>query len=444
MTHEQKFSAQIKRAFHPFTGERKDYDALLARAGQASIVLIGAASHGTHEFCRIRAELTERLIAEQGFAAVAVAADWPDAWRVNRFVQGRGDDALPAEALADFKRFPAWIWRNAEVVDFLGFLADFNQARPAAEKVGFYGLDLYSLHGSSEALLRCLDELDPSAAGQARRRYAGFEQCGREEESHGSAMSYVRPDCQDEAVRQLTARQSKAFESLHRHGAVAEDEQFFAEQGARAAREAERYYRAMFAGRISSWNLREQHMAQTLAALSEHLQRRRAPKLVVWAHNTHVGDARATEMGELGGLSLSQLIRERYGEQVLSIGFTTHVGTVAAASAWGGPVERMALQPSLEGSWERMFHENAPAPWALLLNQKAWLGQMLATPRLQRAIGVVYAPQTERGSHYFRARLSAQFDAVIHVDLTRALQPLEQASGWEQAEPPASDGRGGQ
>jgi erythromycin esterase-like protein len=429
----------IGRGVHPLTGAAADYDPLLGLVGEARFVLIGEASHGTHEFYRQRALITRRLIAECGFGAVAVEADWPDAAHVNQYVRG-GGAASAAEALAVFQRFPSWMWRNADVLDFVGWLRAHNDARPESARAGFYGIDLYSLYGSIAAVLDYLASVNPQAAQEARQRYACFEQFRADPQLYGYATSFDAADsCADEAVAQLLELQRRAAELLRRDGYLAEDAHFFAEQNARLVKNAEAYYRAMFRGR-EAWNLRDTHMAETLDAIAAHLRRRDQPvKIVVWAHNSHLGDARATEMGRQGELNVGQLARERYGRDVVSVGFSTYSGTVTAARDWGEPAERRRVRPALPESYEALFHAAAgagPRDFLLLLRDGGALADELRAPRLERAIGVIYRPETERRSHYFHAQLADQFDAVIHIDETRAVEPLDPEAGWFRGEPP--------
>jgi erythromycin esterase-like protein len=264
----------IREAAHPLTGSLQDYDPLMLLVGDARLVLLGEASHGTHEFYRERAQITKRLIAEKGFTAVAVEADWPDAYRVNRYVRGEGNDAEAVDALAGFKRFPAWMWRNADVLDFAGWLRAHNEGLPpAGRKVGFYGLDLYSLHASIEAVLGYLDKVDPEGASRARYRYGCFEHFGEDPQQYGYQTGFgLTPSCQREVVNQLVELQRRAAEYARRDGRVAEDDFFYAEQNARLVKNAEEYYRTMFRGRASSWNLRDRHMAETLHALLAHFE----------------------------------------------------------------------------------------------------------------------------------------------------------------------------
>jgi erythromycin esterase-like protein len=396
-------------------------------AGGARFVLIGEASHGTHEFYALRAELTKRLIEERGFCAVAAEADWPDAYRVNCYVRGVGGDADGDQSLAGFRRFPTWMWRNMVVLEFVEWLREHNEQSP--HPAGFYGLDLYSLHASIEAVLRYLDEADPEAARRARERFACFEQFRGENDgqSYGYATTLGRAEpCEDEVVAQLVELHRRAAELVARDGRPAADRQFAAEQNARVVVNAERYYRSMFRGRVSSWNLRDTHMADTLDALADHLD----GPIVVWAHNSHLGDARATEMGRWGELNLGQLVRERHRGQAQLVGFSTYEGAVTAASDWGCPAERKRVRRGLGGSWEAYFHELGDE-FAVAAEEPA-----LRERRLQRAIGVIYRPETERQSHYFEAVPADQFDLLIHLDQTRALEPLERESLWEEGEVP--------
>jgi erythromycin esterase-like protein len=406
--------------------------------GDSRFVLIGEASHGTHEFYRIRAEITKRLIREKGFSAIAIEADWPDAYRVNRYVQGRGADSDATQALGGFKRFPQWMWRNADILEFTGWLRAYNDATQAPRKVGFYGLDLYSMHASMEAVLSYLRVVDPQAALRAQQRYACFEQFGESPQAYGyAATAGLAPSCENEVVAQLIELQKSAAAYATRDGRLASDDLFFAQQNARVVLNAERYYRAMFGNRASSWNLRDRHMAATLDALIAFLEfDRRSPKIVVWAHNSHLGDARATEMADRGEMNVGQLVRERWGRAALLVGFSTYSGTVTAASDWDAPAERKTVRPALEGSYEALFHETGLRNFFLGLrgNSPAVLG--LRQPRLERAIGVIYRPETERLSHYFHARLPHQFDAVFHYDVTRAVEPLERTGLWDQGELP--------
>lgn len=430
----------IVAAAQPLSGAARDYDALLDLVGDARLVLLGEASHGTHEFYHERARITERLIAEKGFAAVAVEADWPDAYRVNRYVRGQGDDGSAERSLAGFRRFPTWMWRNTDVVAFVDWLRAFNGALPPqARAAGFYGLDLYSLFTSMEQVLRYLDKVDPDAAQRARQRYGCFDLYGADSQRYGYAAGFgLSASCENDVVGQLRELQAHAADYLHQDGPQAADEFFHARQNARLVVNAEHYYRTMFRGRISSWNLRDQHMMDTLDGLAQHLSRTNGTpaKIVVWEHNSHIGDARATEVGAQGEWTVGQLARERYGSDTRLIGFTTYHGTVTAASDWDGPAERKRVRPALGGSVEDLFHQSGIGNFMLPLTPATPAAKALLRPRLERAIGVIYQPGTERQSHYFHASVARQFDAVLHFDATRAVTPLEASSQWHTGEAP--------
>src|SRR6266567_1073850 len=350
----------INQASEPLAGSVRDYDPLLRRIGNARFCLLGEATHGTHEFYRERAEITKRLIKEKGFTAIAVEADWPDAFRVNRYVRGLGDDRSADEALSGFKRFPTWMWRNTVVLDFVEWLRDYNSSLPTnAAKVGFYGLDLYSLFTSIEAVLGYLNKVDPPAAKRARYRYSCFEHFAEDTQAYGYAANFgITESCERDVIEQLVELRRRAADYASRDGRVAQDEFFFAEQNARLVLNAEKYYRSMFRGRVASWNLRDQHMAETLNALVTHLNSKGQPaKVAVWEHNSHLGDARATYMADSGELNVGQLVRAHYGPEAVLIGFTTYTGTVTAASDWDGPAERKRVRPALVNSYEALFHE---------------------------------------------------------------------------------------
>ena len=418
------------------TGDPSQYDALIEGVGDARAVLLGEATHGTHEFYRERAFITRRLIVEKGFTAVAVEADWPDTYRINRFVRGSSEDEDSVDALADFGRFPTWMWRNADVLDFVGWLRSHNDGRPAAERAGFYGLDLYSLRASTRAVLAYLDKVDPAAAARARVRYGCFDQFGDEMQEYAYSAGYgLTPSCEREVVAELVELQRRRADYASRDGRVAPDEFFYAQQNARLVRNAEEYYRTMLHGRAASWNLRDRHMTETLFELRRFLDRAgRGARVVVWAHNSHLGDARATEMGESGELNVGQLVRERLGTEAVLVGFTTFSGTVTAAEQWDGPAHRRQVRPALPGSYERLFHDAGMPRCLLALRTDLELASALAGPRLERAIGVIYAPATERRSHYFHAKLAEQFDYVLHFDVTRAVEPLERTAFWDTGE----------
>ena len=436
--------AELGRAARPIEGRDDDYDELLALVADRRVVLIGEASHGSGDFYYERARITQRLIEEHGFTVVAVEADWPDADRANRFVMGSSDDVTVGEALSDFRRFPTWMWRNTEVERFIGWLRDHNdRCRDHRRKVRFQGLDLYSLRASMDAVVAYLDRVDPDEANRARDRYACFDHVGAEGQAYGFALAHERAvPCESEVVAQLVELRRQASEYLRRDGWIEEDELFSAEQNAVVVRDAEEYYQQMYRAEVSSWNLRDRHMAATLDALLDHFDHRGGrTKVVVWEHNSHIGDARATAMSVRGELNVGQLARQRYGKHAVAlIGLTTYDGEVTAATDWGQPARRRTVRAALPESYEHLLHELvldglAPARFWMPMSD-AGAASVLETPRLERAIGVVYRPETERASHYFPARLDQQFDIVVHLDRTSALQPLDDIAAWDPLEPP--------
>jgi erythromycin esterase-like protein len=417
----------IKAAAVPLHGVT-DTDAIVEAIGDASIVLLGEATHGTHEFYRSRMEISMRLLRDKGFAGIAVESDWPDALNVSRYVQGRGAAGTPQEALKSYERFPRWMWRNDDVLELVKRLRAFNDGiADETQRAGFFGLDLYSLRRSMQAVVAYLDQVDPDAAQRARARYECFDHLAEDPQRYGYATTFgMKKDCEAEVMRQLMGMTANFERYAGLDGAEGFDEAFYAQQNARVAQNAESYYRAMFAGRHASWNVRDTHMADTLDALREHLTRRRGSpaRIVVWAHNSHIGDARATEMGRQGEVNLGQLVRQRHGpEQCCLLGYTTHAGTVTAASEWEQPAERKNVLPSLEDSVENLMHR-AGHDFLLPLRGNAELQKQLGQ-RLERAIGVIYLPQSERISHYFRSEPARQFDALIHFDTTRAVRPMD-------------------
>jgi erythromycin esterase-like protein len=426
----------IRQAAQPLVGATSDFDQLVEDIGDARIVLLGEGSHGTHEFYLARAQITQQLVAEKGFTAVIVEADWPDAYRVNRYIRGLGRDVDADSALGGFKRFPQWMWRNRDVLDLVQWMRLHNDALGGTGQtaLGFYGMDLYSLYSSMQATLAYLERVDPQGARRARDRYACFEQFGTDPQRYGYAAEFgMSSDCERQVIEQLRDLLEQAAQYAKMDGIVAEDEYFHAEQNARLVRNAEHYYRSMFRSQDNSWNVRDTHMVETIEHLLAHLDRTRGQqtRCVVWAHNSHLGDARATEMGRRGEINVGQLCRERWGDDVFSVGFTTHTGTVTAATDWGDPAELKRVNPSLQGSYERLFHEAGVDAFYLNLRDGDAVKQALKGERLERAIGVIYRPDTERWSHYFHCSLPQQFDAVIHFGLTRAVEPLERAAKWE-------------
>ena len=439
----------IRRYAIPLTGSPTDFDALLRRVGDAHFVLIGEASHGTHEFYRVRAEITKRLIREKGFTAVAVEADWPDAYRIDRYVRRRGDDPDAVEALAGFRRFPQWMWRNADILDFVGWLRGWNDSvRDRRDSVGFYGLDLYSMRASMHAVVEYLRQVDPDAARRAEARYACFRHFGGNMTDYALATANGNAiSCEAEVVAQLMELHRNSAEYVRRDGRFDPDAVFYVEQNARVVRNAERYYRAMIQGGVASWNLRDKHMAATLDTLVHHLRSpRRQPRIVVWAHNSHLGDGRWTEMSARGETNVGELMRVRHARDVVNIGFTTYSGTVTAATEWGEPAQLKSVRPALPGSYEALFHEAALGHESGRRNlmvifdedhhTRDELRHALDGPMLERAIGVIYRPDMERQSHYFNASLPRQFDVILHYDATRAVEPIERLPARRKGEPP--------
>ena len=400
-----------------------DLAPLLARIRNARVVLIGEATHGTSEFYRLRARITRMLIEQCGFNVVALEADWPDTAMLDRYVRGWEGPDLPAPP---FSRFPVWMWRNQETLQFIDWLADYNRARPdPLAGVSLHGLDLYSLYHSIHGVLAYLERVDPAAAARARERYACFSPWERDPAVYGRAtVAGERADCEHEVVATLT--ELLAHRLAYR---LADGEALFdSEQNARVVRSAEQYYRVMYYGSRESWNLRDRHMFDTLQDVLAH--RGESARAVVWAHNSHVGDAAATEMGMRGELNIGQLAREAWGDAAYLIGFGTDHGTVAAASNWDEPMAVKAVRPALPDSYEHVFHQAGPANLLLPIRHadSELLHDGLRTPRLQRAIGVIYRPETERVSHYFRTVLTRQFDEYIWFDETRAVTPLDAAA----------------
>jgi erythromycin esterase-like protein len=418
-----------------------NFDHLLEKIDDASIVLLGEGTHGTQDFYRMRAEISKRLITEKDFDAIAVEADWPDAVRVSRYIQNTSEDGSAEEALRGFQRFPQWMWRNTVIVDLVEWLRSHNMQIEKPEwQVGFFGLDLYSLRKSMDAVVHYLDKVDPAAARRARERYNCFDHLAEEPQHYGYATTFgMTKDCEEEVIQQLVTLMSEGEKYLQPDGHPDADELFYAQQNARLVKNAETYYRSMFQSRDESWNVRDTHMAETLGALRGYISKRKGSraKIAVWAHNSHLGDARATEMGDHGQLNLGQLVREQYDpEESFLLGFTTHAGTVTAASDWDAPAELKNVVPSRPDSFENLFHETGLGNFLLPIRGGDKVADALQIRRLERAIGVIYRPESERLSHYFHAALAHQFDAVIHVDETTALRPLEYTAHWKDEEAP--------
>ena len=409
----------IAHALRPHTVELPNPDlavefgAFFDDFGSARVVLLGEASHGTSEFYRARAAITRNLVENHGFTIVAVEADWPDAGRIDRYVRHRGPGNYDEES---FARFPTWMWRNREVAGFIDWLRDYNERQPEERRASFRGLDVYSLRGSIAAVLDYLDRVDPEEASRARRRYGCLTPWHVEPAWYGRAVvTGQRDPCEDEVVEQLSQLLGKQVQYAQSDG-----EDFFdAAQNARIVRAAEEYYRVMYRRSHESWNLRDRHMFETLQALLDH----RGPdaKAVVWAHNSHIGDASATEMGWRGEFNIGELCKTAWRSGAISIG--TDRGTVAAADDWDEPMQIKTVLPSRPDSYERIFHASR-LPRTLTDLHYPEVRDLLSKPRLERAIGVVYRPDTERQSHYFEAVLPEQFDAYVWFEQTAAVTPL--------------------
>jgi erythromycin esterase-like protein len=391
-----------------------EFSAPFSRFEDARVVLLGEASHGTSEFYRARAAITRRLIEQHGFTIVAVEADWPDASRVDRYVRHRPGGQYDEHV---FARFPTWMWRNQEFAELVEWLRWHNSSLSAERQVEFRGLDVYSLRSSISEVLRYLNKADPDAAVLARRRYGCLSPYQVEPEWYGRAVLMGERDaCEDAVTAQLQ-------ELLQRRLDKADDEDLFdATRNAAVVQAAEQYYRLMFRGSTQSWNMRDTHMFETLQSVLD--ARGLQAKIVVWAHNSHIGNASATEMGWEGQHNIGQLCKQAYGDACVLIGFGTDHGTVAAADDWDEPMQVKTVLPSRPGSFERLFHQAGQSSSLTYLHSNPQLRQALSEPRLERAIGVVYRPDTELQSHYFRASLPDQFDAYVWFDRTTAVTPL--------------------
>jgi erythromycin esterase-like protein len=357
--------------------------------------------------------------------AVVIEGDWPDTYNIHRYLQGKSSKNNWQDALVNFKRFPTWMWRNKTLPPFLQWLRNYNDNLSPSQKIGFYGMDLYSLNASMEAVISYLSTVDEEAAKHARLRYGCFDHIKTDPQTYGYLASMgLKKSCVKESVEQFLEIQHHAMNYIQHDG---NDEYFYAAQNARLVKNAEHYYRSMFEGHISSWNIRDQHMAETVNVLADHLENRfHIPaKIIIWAHNSHVGDARATEVSERGEINIGQLLREQHDRGTYLIGFSTNHGTVTAASDWDKPAECKKVNPGLDGSYEKLFHQIFCENFLLNLRGNQEIEHYLHIPRLQRAIGVIYRPETERASHYFFTKLPYQFDSIIHFDKTTAVKSLD-------------------
>ncbi|WP_151736901.1 erythromycin esterase family protein [Paenibacillus tengchongensis] len=405
----------IHRLAIPF-GTRESIDRLIKHAAKAQYVLLGEASHGTSDFYTVRAELSKRLIAEHGFRFIAVEGDWPACYTLNRYVKGYSDAATEAEtAMNDFNRWPTWMWANREILELAGWLREFNQDKPDAEKVGFYGIDVYSLWESMDEILKYLETQDKADLEAARKAFECFEPFGRDEQSYGISASLYGEGCEDQVIALLGRLQDK-WKDAHPED---QERALSAELNAMAVKGAESYYSTMIRHDAESWNIRDRHMVSALEKLVEfHGEHSR---VLVWEHNTHIGDARATDMADEGMVNVGQLLREQYGSQVYAIGFGTYEGTVIAGRSWGAPMEEMKVPPAIRNSWEELLHRNGAQDQLLLMDpEDPVLGEITVG---HRAIGVVYHPERERGN-YVPTVISRRYNAFIYLDHTKALRPL--------------------
>lgn len=400
-------------------GSAADLDPLMVRIGDARCVLLGEATHGTHEFYTWRAELSRRLILERGFSFIAVEGDWPDCYRVNRYAKGYVDAGSTArEVLRAFARWPTWMWANEEVADLAEWLRRHNQGRPEDQKVGFYGLDVYSLWDSLYQVMDYLRRVTPEALPAARRALRCFEPYAEDARQYAVTTVLVPESCQEEAANLLREVRRKAPE----YRSEGRDAHFVAEQNALVVKSAETYYRAMLRSDSESWNVRARHMAETLDRLLDH--HGPSAKAIVWAHNTHIGDARFTDMTDAGEVNLGQLAREHHGEpQVVLVGFSTHRGTVIAGQEWDAPMEEMRVPIGRPSSWEDVLHD-AGAEDKLFIFDPGRLPEEALGSRGHRAIGVVYRPEYEWYGNYVPSVLPHRYDALMFVDESHALRPL--------------------
>ncbi len=411
--------------------DEKAYDILLEKIGDAQVVLLGEATHGTHEFYEIRAEITKKLILQKDFNAIAIEGDWPDAYNINNYIhQKKYKNAQ--EALASFDRFPTWMWRNVSILKLVEWLKNHNTK--SNDQVGFYGLDLYSLYRSIDAVILHLEKIDPKLAQEARYKYACLEQYRYDPQVYGySVFTKLSESCENEVIEVLKKLEELEWRFIKEKREQV-DEAFYITQNGRVVKNSESYYRYLFVSEIKNWNLRDSHMMETLEELINYYKKNgiSKPKIIVWAHNSHIGNSKFTQMSSTGEYNIGELVKNKFGNNSYSLGFTTYNGTVSAASDWHRPVERKIIRNALSNSYEELFHQVEIPQFLLTLEDK----NLVPNELLERAIGVVYAPQTERLSHYFYASLANQFDAIIHCDKTTALEPLEKSSAWIEGETP--------
>lgn len=430
---------RLKELIEPLPSGDDRYASLLKDIGQRRFVLLGEATHGTAEFYRERANLTKVLIEKHGFNAVVIEGDWPDSYEINQYVNGYSNHESAASALIGFDRFPTWMWRNEDIQDFVDWLKCRNELHQGlSERVRFYGMDLYSLFKSIDIVKNHLIQMDRDLWEKAKKRFSCFDYANRDAQLYGYLANYSSREhsCELEVIEQLHEMLHKK-EYLFSLGEKSDDI-FSTIQNARLIHNAENYYRQMYRGGVSSWNLRDSHMFEIVCEIDHYLTKllQNPSKIIIWAHNSHVGDARATQQGQSGELNVGQLMRDHFSSQVYLLGFTTYAGYVTAASEWGAAAERKKVNIALPGSYENIFHQMGFEQCLLLFNKNKELSQLLPSNYLERAIGVIYLPHSERRSHYFYANLPEQFDAVIHIDTTRAVKPLEKFALFELEDAP--------
>jgi erythromycin esterase-like protein len=412
------------------------YDQLASEMSKSRFILMGEASHGTAEFYRDRAYLSKVLIRDYGFNAVAIEGDWPDTYELTRYIAGQLPRLTAEEALSGFKRFPSWMWRNHEMLPFIEWLREFNQLNIERHHQGLdirlLGMDLYSLFTSMEVVINYLESVDQVMALNAKKRFSCFDHYDKDSQLYGYMTSYSKNklNCEQEVINQLL--------EILKIGRSQDDEYFSAVQNARLIKDAEQYYRNMFSGKVSSWNLRDQHMVDTISEIDKFLSNKlKSPaKLIIWAHNSHIGDARFTQQGRGGEHNVGQLMRMRYPQETFLLGFTTFDGNVTASSEWGASAECKKINKGLSGSVENLFHDVGIPKFYLITKDHPEVGAALPVHGLERAIGVVYLPETERQSHYFYVDIANQFDAIIHIDKTSAVQPIENISASKDRDVP--------
>lgn len=416
-------AATIRRAARPILGTGDEYADILGPAGSARRVLLGESTHGTHEYYRARGRISERLVLEHGVQAIAIEGDWTPTFRVNLYVRGLGTDRSADQALQDYTSFPRWMWPNTAFRDFIERLRAINMSRPAEQRVGVYGMDVYALFNAADQVVAHLRQVNPGAAQRVSRHYQCFARYNRETDAYGEASRTASRRCDDEAAAAV-----REVSSLPRpSGAEAAERHFGMVRNAISVTQAEEYFYTAYSG-TNAWNVRDRGMERNVEDIAGHVGALsgRPGKVVMWAHNSHVGDARATSAANRGELNIGQLMRHRHGDAAMLIGFFSHSGTVFAAPDWGAAGRVYEMRPALPGSHSDLFRQAGMPAFSLLLRGNAQLKSQLSRAMPQRAIGVIYVPQTERQSHYFDARLAEQFDAVVFFERSNAVAPLRQ------------------